>query len=74
MSNGVQQSAMQRCDVMYSAFNWKADNSSEYEKGTQLGGYIKYVIAVSARVRILVCVCVCVFERIVWNTYYNPSI
>ena len=56
MSNGVQQSAMQRCDVMYSAFNWKADNSSEYEKGTQLGGYIKYVIAVSARVRILVCV------------------
>ena len=59
---------MQCSAVMYSGFNWRARKSSEYEKGTQLGGYRKYVIVVSGGA--YGCVC----ERIVWNTYDNPNI
>ena len=64
----VECNAVQCSDVQWIQLESLQEYTSEYEKGTQLGGYRKYVIVVSGGA--YGCVC----ERIVWNTYDNPNI
>ena len=53
----VECNAVQCSDVQWIQLESLQEYTSEYEKGTQLGGYRKYVIVlVSARVCIRVCV------------------